>query len=1283
LIPNPIIRPFINPKNSMNKPQTHIPHRRGLLAVLGVHLALAASLTLTSAADKTWNGTGDGSTMTSGANWAGGSAPVANDSLFFGGTLGLFPNNDFAADTDFGGITFLLGADPFTISGNEIDLAANAGITNHSSNAQTISANIDNNGANKVHNALAGDLVYLGVLRNNSIIKEGPFSLTTGGPTGNSAPGLFVNEGTVIMAKQAGNAVSGSFVVHTNGTVRIVGGTAAHVDQIHFNTRVNMNGGKWQLQHFDSITTTKLEEIASLSGSNLNSIVENGLAASTNTVRIGGGNNHRAIYSGTIRDGAAGVINVEVYRGNNFQQFNGTNTYSGVTLVNNVQASGATRYVLNGAHLGGGAYTVNANATDRFAYLNGSGVISASVVNINGQGVLSPGGSLSADLNDSATFSDSPAALTISNAVNLNTATSTLEIQLNGTTAGSSYDQLIIAGSGSLSNNGANLKIALGYSPASGDKFTIVDVEGTASAMTVGTFASLNGVASSLAQGAIVVDPNSGQSFRISYRAEGSTFDMGAGLGNNIMLEAISPVGGQQLTWRGDASYDWDVVTTANWRNTNNLAVTFTNADFVTFNSSGSNAAPVNLTGDLTPATISINSSTDYEFSGPGKLTGLVIITKTNTGKLTITTDNDNVGATLLRQGTLQIGTNGTSGLLAGNISLTTNTTLIFNRADASTYAGVIAGAGTVVNNSTNGTLSLTANSSFSGGVLANAGTLQFGDGTGVSGSIAARITNNATVTYNFNNAVTINNSLSGTGVVNLVTTSTSSRRYTFPTTLVNHPFSGTINVGNLVNLGTADGSSGTNQLGVGSTVNVADGGSVLLDRNGIYRTTFNLQGAGNGAGNAGIMTLELEQGTTIVSNVNLLADATIGGFLGDTTISGRILGAAGSETLTFANRRADAQSYNLRIGSAAGPNHWGPTIIEPGDNLNQRIRVTALASRAISTNGLTIGAHGVFQLNGFDHTVASLANTPADGAFLPSVFNASATLPAVLTVGTDGSSTTFDGVFGNGGAASLGVTKVGAGTLTLTGSSSNTGPVTVSSGTIALSGEGSFSNSAVINIASAATLDVAGRSDTSLNLNNGQTLKGNGTLNGNLAALPGSVINPGASIGTLTVVNNAQLAGTLLMEVNRTAVPNCDQLAVLGTLTPGGTVAVTNIGTALQSGDTFQLFPGAVSGFAVSLPTYDTVNARQYTWQNDLAVNGSVKVLTSAPIGQPVLVNGWSGNTLTFSWTGPFKLQAQTNSLSVGVSNNWGDYPGGGVSPVNVTLNPTNPTVFFRLSLQ
>jgi hypothetical protein len=35
---------------------------------------------------------------------------------------------------------------------------------------------------------------------------------------------------------------------------------------------------------------------------------------------------------------------------------------------------------------------------------------------------------------------------------------------------------------------------------------------------------------------------------------------------------------------------------------------------------------------------------------------------------------------------------------------------------------------------------------------------------------------------------------------------------------------------------------------------------------------------------------------------------------------------------------------------------------------------------------------------------------------------------------------------------------------------------------------------------------------------------------------------------------------------------------------------------------------------------------------------------------------------------------------MDVGISNNWGDYPGGGTSGLTVPINPAQGTVFFRL---
>ncbi|MCJ9706431.1 autotransporter-associated beta strand repeat-containing protein, partial [Bradyrhizobium sp. SHOUNA76] len=76
------------------------------------------------------------------------------------------------------------------------------------------------------------------------------------------------------------------------------------------------------------------------------------------------------------------------------------------------------------------------------------------------------------------------------------------------------------------------------------------------------------------------------------------------------------------------------------------------------------------------------------------------------------------------------------------------------------------------------------------------------------------------------------------------------------------------------------------------------------------------------------------------------------------------------------------------------------------------------------------------------------------------------------LTTGSLNSSTQVDGVIsGTGG----GLTKVGTGTLTLTGTNTYTGATTISAGTLALSGFGSIANSSVVTVN--ATFDISASS--------------------------------------------------------------------------------------------------------------------------------------------------------------------------------------------------------------
>ncbi|MFO1488374.1 MAG: autotransporter-associated beta strand repeat-containing protein [Verrucomicrobiota bacterium] len=188
-------------------------------------------------------------------------------------------------------------------------------------------------------------------------------------------------------------------------------------------------------------------------------------------------------------------------------------------------------------------------------------------------------------------------------------------------------------------------------------------------------------------------------------------------------------------------------------------------------------------------------------------------------------------------------------------------------------------------------------------------------------------------------------------------------------------------------------------------------------------------------------------------------------------------------------------------------------------------------------------------------------------------------------------------------------------------------------------------------------------------------TLGGTGTFSGPVTVQSGATLAPGASIGTLTINSDLTIGGNLAIEVNKSVSPSNDVVTVTGVLTNSGTgtLTVANLGPALAVGNKFTLFSQPVlNGGAI------TVTGAGATWSNNLAVDGSITVASIG--GQPTLNFAKVGNNLQFTWTGSYKLQAQTNTLNTGLSGNWGDYPGGGSSPVNVPIDTTKGAVFFRL---
>jgi autotransporter-associated beta strand protein len=201
--------------------------------------------------------------------------------------------------------------------------------------------------------------------------------------------------------------------------------------------------------------------------------------------------------------------------------------------------------------------------------------------------------------------------------------------------------------------------------------------------------------------------------------------------------------------------------------------------------------------------------------------------------------------------------------------------------------------------------------------------------------------------------------------------------------------------------------------------------------------------------------------------------------------------------------------------------------------------------------------------------------------------------------------------------------------------------------------------------------------------------LAGSGSISGPLAVFTNGTIGAGTAgaIGTFTVNNNLTfIGGNVFIRVDKSLTPQSnDMVSVTGTITNGGTgtVTVTNIGaTVLAAGDRFRIFSGAVGNGATL-----AVTGGGMSWANNLAIDGSVQVVSVIPAYSTNISYTFNGNTLNILWPAThlgWILQYQTNSLSAGLTfatNNWFDIPytANGTN-ANFTVNPANPAMFFRL---
>ncbi len=300
---------------------------------------------------------------------------------------------------------------------------------------------------------------------------------------------------------------------------------------------------------------------------------------------------------------------------------------------------------------------------------------------------------------------------------------------------------------------------------------------------------------------------------------------------------------------------------------------------------------------------------------------------------------------------------------------------------------------------------------------------------------------------------------------------------------------------------------------------------------------------------------------------------------------AGMTVGGPGSLDLNYAGGASSTNTYNLNGGTLTVP---------------QIISSSSAATRVFNFNGGTLKAAAAgasFLAAG----AVSRANVRNNGAKIDtSGLNVTVGQPLLHSAITGDS------------AADGGLTKSGAGTLTLGGTNTYTGATTINAGTLALASAGSIANSRNIAVAGGAVLDVSAVTG-GFTLGVAQTLSGSGFVNG--AVVNNGTIAPGTSgaIGALTFSNSLVLNGVTQVKINRNnGAPLNDEVILPSSgIIYGGTLTVNNLGAPLTAGDSFQIFSAAnYNGIfaALNLPLLGTGLA----WNTNALTNGILSVIAT-----------------------------------------------------------------------
>ena len=339
-----------------------------------------------------------------------------------------------------------------------------------------------------------------------------------------------------------------------------------------------------------------------------------------------------------------------------------------------------------------------------------------------------------------------------------------------------------------------------------------------------------------------------------------------------------------------------------------------------------------------------------------------------------------------------------------------------------------------------------------------------------------------------------------------------------------------------------------------------------------------------------------------------------------------------------LAKTNATAASGNVTIGDGVGTD-----ILQiAGTGGNQ------IADNSVVTfNGVGANA-GILRLSGLNETVAGLASSGGAGIIEN---EGGAATTSTLTVNI-ADVRNYSGVLrdgdGVGGDGSLALTKTGAGTLILSGTTTHSGPTIVTAGTLTVDGtvgapttitltnaslNGSGTVAAQVQVGTGGNVGGTGTFTGTVNLLNSGVLSGNGTL-ATVNAGSGSRISPGGAtaVGTLNIAQLNLAPGALLdFEFGATSdllnITNPGGLAINGgafnVFATGGTTPLLTNGNY-----TLLDYTGSFTGSLNNLSISNSQVGKFYSLANEAATTSIVLTVADA------LVTEWNGGAADGKWT-------------------------------------------------